>query len=54
MSQHPPFGNASHSLQLNLNIKEGDDPYEKEELGVVGEQQNAVPSVCGMPLKYVS
>lgn len=29
--------------------------YEKEQLEVAGDaQQNVVPSICGMPLKYVS
>ena len=29
--------------------------YEKEQLDVLSEtQQNAAPSICGMPLKYVS
>ena len=29
--------------------------YEKEQLDVPTDaQQNAIPSVCGMPLKYVS
>ncbi|KAL4247303.1 UDP-galactose transporter [Abortiporus biennis] len=52
MLQHKDYGNAHHSLHLNLKQE---DAYEKEELGgIVGEPQNAVPSVCGMPLKYVS
>ena len=55
MSQHKDFGNATHSLQLNLNLKGAQqDAYEKEELGQVQEPQAAPPAICGLPLKYVS
>jgi len=54
MSRHPDYDDAQHhALQLNLNMKEVDS-LENEELGVPSESQNAVPSICGMPLKYVS
>ena len=53
MSQHVEYPNGTHSLQLNINLAK-DDAYEKEELGVVQDAPNAVPTVCGMPLKYVS
>lgn len=57
MSQHTDFSNAAHTLQLNLNLKQEDqDAYEKEELGLIQESQNpvAAPTICGLPLKYVS
>lgn len=57
MSQHTDFSNATHTLQLNLNLKQEDqDAYEKEELGLIQESQNpvAAPTICGLPLKYVS
>lgn len=41
------------ALQLNLNIKE-ENPYEKEELGLSVDLQNAPPSLCGIQLKYLS
>ncbi|EKM55135.1 uncharacterized protein PHACADRAFT_255545 [Phanerochaete carnosa HHB-10118-sp] len=31
-----------------------EDAYEKEELGLTAEVAPAVPSICGLPLKYVS
>lgn len=52
MAQQQDYHTPQHALQLNLNIKE--DLYEKEELGIANDTQNASPSVCGMPLKYVS
>ena len=57
MSQHVDFqngqpSNGQHSIQFNFSVKD-DDGYEKEELGVP-QDQSVVPSVCGMPLKYVS
>lgn len=39
----------SNKLQLNLNLKQD---HEHEELGVSGE--TAVPSLWGVPLKYIS
>ena len=58
MSQHKDLSNATHSLQLNLNIKEAEeDAYEKEELAISLDPlqaQSAAPTLCGLPLKYVS
>ncbi|GBE82187.1 UDP-galactose transporter [Sparassis crispa] len=53
MAQHQPFDGAQHALHLNLNLKEA-DAYDTEELGLAQDAQNIVPSICGMPLKYVS
>ncbi|THH33863.1 hypothetical protein EUX98_g211 [Antrodiella citrinella] len=53
MSQHVEYPTAHHSIQFNLNIKQ-DDAYEKEELGVPADTPVSVPTICGMPLKYVS
>jgi solute carrier family 35 (UDP-sugar transporter), member A1/2/3 len=39
----------TNKLQLNLNFKQD---YDREELGVSAEP--AVPSLWGVPLKYVS
>ncbi|KAI0082605.1 hypothetical protein K474DRAFT_203 [Panus rudis PR-1116 ss-1] len=41
------------SLHLAVELHE-EDVHEKEELGLPPDSQNAVPSICGMPLKYVS
>lgn len=46
----------NHPLVLNLT-EHDEDIHEKEELGLapaVEPTQNAVPSICGLPLKYVS
>jgi hypothetical protein len=40
---------TTNKLQLNLNLQEGYDP---EELGVPAE--HVVPSLWGVPLKYIS
>ncbi|KAI0957475.1 hypothetical protein AcW1_005858 [Taiwanofungus camphoratus] len=49
--QHTDYGTSQHALQL----KEADDAYENEELGLPpADTPNTVPSVCGLPLKYVS
>lgn len=55
MSQHHESSNAHHALQLNINLNDDDlDVHEKEELGIPSDAQTAVPSICGLPLKYVS
>ena len=41
------------SLQFEVELHD-DDAYEKEELGLPAETSPAVPSICGLPLKYVS
>ncbi|TCD61672.1 hypothetical protein EIP91_008094 [Steccherinum ochraceum] len=51
MSQHVEYPSGHHSIQFNLNIKE-EDAYEKEELGIAVD--TSIPTVCGLPLKYVS
>ncbi|OSX65133.1 hypothetical protein POSPLADRAFT_1167334 [Postia placenta MAD-698-R-SB12] len=54
MSQHSNYDEQQrHALHLNLSMKEA-DARENEELGLLPESQNTSPSVCGMPLKYVS
>lgn len=42
---------SSLSLQVELN---DDDAYDKEEQGVAIDAPPPVPSICGLPLKYVS
>jgi len=55
MSQHHESSNAQHALHLNINLNDDDlDVHEKEELGIPSDAQTAVPSICGLPLKYVS
>lgn len=53
MSRTQDRDQAHTALQLNLNIKE-ENPYEKEELGLPIDSQNVAPSLCGIPLKYLS
>lgn len=53
MSQ--PFEqNKSQSLQFEVELPHEEDSYEKEEQGLPQETASAVPSICGLPLKYVS
>ncbi|EMD37950.1 hypothetical protein CERSUDRAFT_113090, partial [Gelatoporia subvermispora B] len=55
MSQHHDFAKHALPLQLNINLDHDEpDPYDKEEQGIPGDAPAAVPSICGMPLKYVS
>ncbi|OCH85691.1 nucleotide-sugar transporter, partial [Obba rivulosa] len=55
MSQHLEYAIPKHALQLNLNLNRDDpDPYDKEEQGIPADVPAAAPSICGMPLKYVS
>lgn len=44
----------SQALQFEVELRDEEDPYEKEELGVPQEAASPVPSICGLPLKYVS
>ncbi|KAI0688246.1 nucleotide-sugar transporter-domain-containing protein [Cytidiella melzeri] len=44
----------SKPLQFEVALHHEDDPYEKEESGTPQDTPNAVPSICGLPLKYVS
>ncbi|KAH9952046.1 nucleotide-sugar transporter-domain-containing protein [Amylocystis lapponica] len=53
MSQHPDYDQLVPQLSVNLDLKEL-DAYEIEELGLPQESQPAVPSIFGLPLKYVS
>ena len=43
----------AHPLQLELELTDG-DAYDKEEQGTLPDTPPPVPSVCGLPLKYVS
>ena len=52
MSQ-PSEQHKDPSLQFEVDLHD-DDAYEKEELGLPAEVSPAVPSICGLPLKYVS
>ena len=52
MSQ-PSEQHKDPSLQFEVELHD-DDAYEKEELGLPADVSPAVPSICGMPLKYVS
>ena len=52
MSQ-PAEQHKDSSLQFEVELHD-DDAYEKEELGLPAEVSPAVPSICGLPLKYVS
>ncbi|KIP12221.1 hypothetical protein PHLGIDRAFT_124145 [Phlebiopsis gigantea 11061_1 CR5-6] len=52
MSQ-PAEQHKDSSLQFEVELHDG-DAYEKEELGLPAEASPAVPSICGLPLKYVS
>ena len=52
---HPSEQHKDPSLQQFEVDLTDDDAYEKEELGLPAESATpAVPSVCGLPLKYVS
>ena len=44
----------SQEIQFEVQLHDDEDVYEKEELGVPVETPNPVPSICGLPLKYVS
>lgn len=52
MSQ-PSEQHKDPSLQFEVELRD-DDGYEKEELGLPQDAAPAVPSICGLPLKYVS
>ena len=52
MSQ-PTEQHKDPSLQFEVELHD-DDAYEKEELGLPVEVSPAAPSICGLPLKYVS
>ncbi len=47
------FEQHKHALQLQVELND-EDAYDKEELGVPGDAPNTIPSICGLPLKYVS
>lgn len=52
MSQSPE---SRKGQALQFEVVHDEDAYEKEELGVASQEaQNAVPMICGLPLKYVS
>ncbi|KAI0345380.1 hypothetical protein BDW22DRAFT_1028812 [Trametopsis cervina] len=44
----------SQALQFEVELHHEEDVYEKEELGLPQEPPSTVPSICGLPLKYVS
>ena len=44
----------SPALQFQVDLHHEEDSYEKEEMGMPQESPVAVPSICGLPLKYVS
>ncbi len=44
----------SQSLQFQVELHHEEDVYEKQELGVSQETPTPVPSIFGLPLKYVS
>lgn len=44
----------SQAVQFEVELRHDEDSYEKEELGLPQEAVNSVPSICGLPLKYVS
>ena len=52
MSQ-PAEQHKDSALEFEVELHD-DDAYEKEELGLPSESSTAVPSICGLPLKYVS
>ena len=43
----------THALELQLELHE-EDVYDKEEQGVLPDVPPPAPSICGLPLKYVS
>ena len=52
MSQSPE---TRKGQALQFEVVHDEDAYDKEELGVSSQEtQNAVPMICGLPLKYVS
>ena len=54
MSHQPSEHFKDASLQFEVEVHE-EDAYEKEELGLPpADAAPAVPSICGLPLKYVS
>ncbi|KAI9064420.1 hypothetical protein FKP32DRAFT_1603213 [Trametes sanguinea] len=57
MSQHQEYAvlpqHAGH-LPNDSRQQQGGVVYEKEQLDLSSDTQAAVPSICGMPLKYVS
>ena len=57
MSQHQEYTvlpqHAGH-LANDSRDPQGGVAYEKEQLDLPSEPQPAVPSICGLPLKYVS
>ncbi|KAJ3007133.1 hypothetical protein NUW54_g3662 [Trametes sanguinea] len=57
MSQHQEYAvlpqHAAH-LPNDSRQQQGGVVYEKEQLDLSSDTQAAVPSICGMPLKYVS
>jgi solute carrier family 35 (UDP-sugar transporter), member A1/2/3 len=44
----------SPALQFQVELQHEEDSYEKEEMGMPQESPVVVPSICGLPLKYVS
>ena len=52
MSQ-PAEQHKDSALEFEVELHD-DDAYEKEELGLPADVPPAVPSICGLPLKYVS
>ncbi|KAH9854216.1 nucleotide-sugar transporter-domain-containing protein [Lenzites betulinus] len=60
MSQHQPYSVLpQHAGDLDDEPRtpcslEGGAPFEKSQVDLTSEQQAAVPTICGMPLKYVS
>ncbi|KAI0086165.1 nucleotide-sugar transporter-domain-containing protein [Irpex rosettiformis] len=44
----------SQSLQFQVELHHEEDVYEKEEVGAPQETSSPTPSICGLPLKYVS
>ena len=57
MSQHQEYAvlpqHAGH-LPNDSRQQQSGVVYEKEQLDLSSDTQAAVPSICGMPLKYVS
>ena len=57
MSQHQEYTvlpqHAGH-LANDSRDPQGGVAYEKEQLDLSSEPQPAVPTICGLPLKYVS
>ena len=53
MSQLPEQHKSLSSLSLQVELND-DDAYDKEEQGVAIDGPPPVPSICGLPLKYVS